>query len=70
MLSIGCHLSAGDGNLQMVRTAQSIGANTFAFFTRNNFDIVISFGKLLNINLLLRNNDFRTDVMHICRYIF
>jgi len=35
MLFAGCHLSAGDGNLQMVRTAQSIGANTFAFFTRN-----------------------------------
>ena len=32
---IGCHLSATNGNLAMVRTAQSIGANTFAFFTRN-----------------------------------
>jgi len=31
----GCHLSASDGNLAMVRTAESIGANTFAFFTRN-----------------------------------
>lgn len=31
----GCHLSASSGNLAMVRTAQSIGANTFAFFTRN-----------------------------------
>lgn len=35
MRCIGCHLSASDGNLAMVRTAQSIGANTFAFFTRN-----------------------------------
>ena len=35
MLYVGCHLSAGAGNLAMVRTAQSIGANTFAFFTRN-----------------------------------
>ena len=35
MLYIGCHLSAGAGNLEMVKTAQSIGANTFAFFTRN-----------------------------------
>ena len=35
MRYIGCHLSASDGNLAMVRTAQSIGANTFAFFTRN-----------------------------------
>lgn len=35
MLYLGCHLSATAGNLAMVRTAQSIGANTFAFFTRN-----------------------------------
>jgi len=35
MLYIGCHLSASDGNLAMVETAKSIGANTFAFFTRN-----------------------------------
>lgn len=35
MLYVGCHLSASGGNLQMVETAQSIGANTFAFFTRN-----------------------------------
>ena len=35
MLYLGCHLSASAGNLEMVKTAQSIGANTFAFFTRN-----------------------------------
>ena len=35
MLYLGCHLSASGGNLSMVKTAQSIGANTFAFFTRN-----------------------------------
>ena len=35
MRYLGCHLSASDGYLAMVRTAQSIGANTFAFFTRN-----------------------------------
>ena len=32
---IGCHLSASAGYLNMVKTANSIGANTFAFFTRN-----------------------------------
>ena len=32
---IGCHLSATGGYAAMVRTAVSIGANTFAFFTRN-----------------------------------
>lgn len=35
MLYVGCHLSASGGNMQMVQVAQSIGANTFAFFTRN-----------------------------------
>ena len=35
MRYIGCHLSASAGNLAMVRTAEKIGANTFAFFTRN-----------------------------------
>ena len=35
MRYIGCHLSASNGNLAMVKTAQTIGANTFAFFTRN-----------------------------------
>ncbi len=31
----GCHLSASGGYCAMIDTAQSIGANTFAFFTRN-----------------------------------
>ena len=31
----GCHLSASGGYLAMIQTARSIGANTFAFFTRN-----------------------------------
>jgi deoxyribonuclease-4 len=31
----GCHLSATKGNAAMVKNALSIGANTFAFFTRN-----------------------------------
>ena len=35
MMYIGCHLSSTKGNLEMVKTAQKIGANTFAFFTRN-----------------------------------
>ncbi len=35
MLRIGCHLSSAKGFLAMAETAQSIGANTFQFFTRN-----------------------------------
>ena len=34
-LTIGCHLSTSGGYLAMGKTALSIGANTFAFFTRN-----------------------------------
>jgi len=35
VIYVGCHLSASAGNRGMVETALSIGANTFAFFTRN-----------------------------------
>lgn len=35
MLYLGCHLSASAGYTAMVKTARSIDANTFAFFTRN-----------------------------------
>ena len=35
MLFVGCHLSASNGNVAMIHTAQMLGANTFAFFTRN-----------------------------------
>ena len=34
-LFLGCHLSTSGGYLAMGRTALEIGANTFAFFTRN-----------------------------------
>ncbi len=35
MLHIGCHLSSSDGFEAMGKTALSIGADTFQFFTRN-----------------------------------
>ncbi|WP_302014510.1 deoxyribonuclease IV [uncultured Akkermansia sp.] len=35
MLHIGCHLSSAKGYETMGKTALSIGANTFQFFTRN-----------------------------------
>ena len=35
MRYIGCHLSSSVGFAAMGRTALSIGANTFQFFTRN-----------------------------------
>ena len=35
MLILGCHLSSSKGFAAMGKTALSIGANTFQFFTRN-----------------------------------
>ena len=35
MLKIGCHLSSSKGFSAMAKEAEKIGANTFAFFTRN-----------------------------------
>lgn len=35
MLKIGCHLSSSKGFVHMLKEAQSIGGNTFQFFTRN-----------------------------------
>ena len=35
MLTLGCHLSASKGYAAMGRQARKLGANTFAFFTRN-----------------------------------
>ncbi|MFA6664856.1 MAG: deoxyribonuclease IV [Lachnospiraceae bacterium] len=35
MLHIGCHLSSSNGYLAMGKEALSLGADTFAFFTRN-----------------------------------
>lgn len=35
MLKTGCHLSAAKGYENMAKEAKAIGANTFAFFTRN-----------------------------------
>ena len=32
---LGCHLSSAKGYFEMVKTAHRIGADTFAFFTRN-----------------------------------
>ena len=35
MLHIGCHLSPSDGLLNMAKTASTLGADTFQFFSRN-----------------------------------
>ena len=35
MFRIGCHISSAGGYLAMAQRAEALGANTFAFFTRN-----------------------------------
>ena len=67
MLTIGCHLSTTKGYAAMGRTALEIGANTFAFFTRNPRG-----GKAKELDLqdvtalreLMSQNDFGPLVAH------
>lgn len=65
MFQIGCHLSASKGFLAMGKTAISIGANTFQFFTRNprggaakpldqkDIDAFLAFSKENGIDVIL-----------------
>lgn len=67
MLTIGCHLSTTKGYRAMGETALSIGANTFAFFTRNPRG-----GKVKDLDMddvaalrdLMAQNDFAPLVAH------
>lgn len=67
MLTIGCHLSTTKGYRAMGETALSIGANTFAFFTRNPRG-----GKVKDLDMddvaalrdLMAQNDFGPLVTH------
>lgn len=67
MLTIGCHLSTTKGYRAMGETALSIGANTFAFFTRNPRG-----GKAKDLDMddvaalceLMEQNDFGLLVAH------
>jgi len=64
---IGCHLSASKGYLEMGKVAESIGATTFAFFTRNPRG---GSAKPLDpedaeaLNLFLKEKNFGTLVAH------
>ena len=67
MLYVGCHLSASDGNMSMVNTALGIGANTFAFFTRNPRGSKAKKEDLVDAGYAveaLRNADFGKLVAH------
>ena len=67
MLTIGCHLSTSKGFLAMGETALSIGANTFAFFTRNprgGSAKTIDPGDAAALRNLMADNGFGTLVAH------
>lgn len=67
MLSIGCHLSSSKGFLSMGKTASSIGANTFAFFTRNprgGSAKAIDPEDAANLKAWMEAHDFATLVAH------
>lgn len=67
MLTIGCHLSTSKGYLAMGKTALAIGANTFAFFTRNprgGSAKAIDSTDAAALRELLAANNFGTLVAH------
>ena len=76
MFKIGCHLSASKGFLAMGKTAISIGANTFQFFTRNprggaakpldqkDIDAFLEFAKENNIEVILLNSGLQREDAH------
>lgn len=73
-MKIGCHLSASKGFLAMGKTAVSIGANTFQFFTRNprggaakpldqkDIDAYLKFAKENNISVILAHAPYTLNV--------
>ncbi|MBQ8163070.1 MAG: deoxyribonuclease IV [Clostridia bacterium] len=66
-INIGCHLSVSGGYENMGRTALSIGANTFQFFTRNPRGGGIKIPSDKDINGLIRimeENNFAPIIAH------
>lgn len=67
MLHIGCHLSASKGYFAMGKTALSIGADTFQFFTRNprgSRAKAMDFTDTEKLNTLTKENSFAPLVAH------
>ena len=66
-MNLGCHLSVGDGFLEMGNVASSINANTFQFFTRNprgGSVKPIDTDDISNLNEYLKKNNFAKVVAH------
>ena len=67
MLHIGCHLSSSAGYESMVKTALSIGADTFQFFTRNprgSKSKAPDFEDMRRATELMKANNFAPAVAH------
>ena len=67
MITIGCHLSSARGFASMGETALELGANTFAFFTRNprgGKAKAIDAEDAAKLRSLMAANDFGTLVAH------
>ncbi len=67
MLTIGCHLSSARGFAAMGETALELGANTFAFFTRNprgGKAKAIDLHDATELRRIMEENDFGTLVAH------
>ncbi len=66
-MNLGCHLSVGDGYLEMGALATSINANTFQFFTRNprgGSVKPINTEDISNLNEYMKENSFAKIVAH------
>ncbi len=66
-LPIGCHLSISNGYEAMGKEALSIGATTFAFFTRNprgGKARALDIEDMNKLSVLLKENDFAPLVAH------
>lgn len=67
VLKLGCHLSVSDGWENMGKTALSIGAKTFQFFTRNPRGSAHKAPSLQDVEALARllvENDFAPIIAH------
>ena len=67
MLHIGCHLSASKGYHAMGKTALSIGADTFQFFTRNprgSRAKTMDYADAEKLNTLTKDNNFAILLAH------
>ncbi len=65
--NIGCHLSVSGGYEKMGRTALSIGATTFQFFTRNPRGGSFKYPTdedILKLNTILEENEFAPIIAH------